>query len=65
MAKKRLSTEVAEKYILERIPAEKRTFDKIGVIDFTTLTLKEADRLYAAGFKYLKLKPMPKPKSKK
>lgn len=64
MAKNKLSPEIADKYTLVGVDPGKRMYAGLGTLDFTTMSLSDADALYRSGFIPLKLKEAPKEKSK-
>lgn len=65
MAGKQLPKDVAAKYTLGRLAPGRYDVAGYGIIDFTTISLADADRLYKAGFSPLKLKPKRKAKRPK
>ena len=58
-----LPAEVAQKYRLKHSweGNAKQYFGRFGWVDITTLTLAQADSLYAKGWRKIVLKPAPKP----
>lgn len=64
MAKKTLSPEVAVKYELVGFDPGVRTDARFGRLDFTTMSISDADLLFSNGYKHLKLKVIDKPKGK-
>jgi hypothetical protein len=57
-----LPAEVAQKYRLKHSweGNAKQYFGRFGWVDITTLTLAQADSLYAKGWRKIELKPAPK-----
>jgi hypothetical protein len=59
-----MRAEVAQKYDLVTIKDGCYDTSGYGLVNTTTMTLGQADQLFAAGFPFLALKPVPAPVAK-
>jgi hypothetical protein len=57
---RKLSPEIDKKFSLIKIQAGEVLLPKFGKVDFRTMSLKQAEKLYDAGCPYLELKSTPK-----
>jgi len=60
----KLSEEVGRKYVLTlKTGGDIQLFGKFGKIQFSKMSIEQADNLYKKGFRWLRLKKVEKPAS--